>query len=338
MDQDSRRVPRLVGLSIAALLLLATLWAGYRGLLEWQLDRPLAGSAASFEIEKGDSLPRILRRLQERGIIEHAFWLQRAAQGGALGRHIRYGEYEISPGMTARDLLEMFVAGRVRQHAITIVEGWSFRDLIASLNRHPDLAPDAMGRSPEEIMALLGAAGQSPEGRFFPDTYFVSRGTSDLEVLRRAFAKMESVLAAEWASRSPGLPYATPYEALTLASIVEKETALAEERPQVAGVFIRRLQKKMRLQTDPTVIYGMGEAFQGNLRKDDLRRDTPYNTYTRSGLPPTPIALPGLAAIRAALHPDSGDSLYFVGRGDGSHVFSADLETHNQAVKQYQRR
>lgn len=325
-------------LSIVVVLVLA-LAGGLWAMARWSLDRPVRIPAAtSFEIGKGEGLPRIVHRLEEHGILAHPFWFERLARLQGIDKRLRFGEYEIRPDMTPREILDLFGAGRVRQHAVTVVEGWTFNDLITALNRHPDLAPEVMGKPPEEIMARLGAAGLAPEGRFFPDTYFVSRGTTDLEVLRRAYRRMEAVLAEEWPRRSAAAPYGSPYEALIMASIVEKETGKPEERPRIAGVFTRRLQKKMRLQTDPTVIYGMGAEYQGNIRKSDLHRDTPYNTYTRGGLPPTPIALPGLAAIRAALNPEPGDSLYFVARGDGSHVFSATLDEHSRAVDQFQKR
>jgi UPF0755 protein len=328
----------MVRLSLAAALVLGLLAGGCWGLWRWHLDRPLSLAAAhSFQVEKGDGVARIARRLKDEGILAHTFWFEQLARLQGSEKRIKFGEYEIQPNATPRQILELLTAGRVAQHAVTILEGWSFKDVIAALNRHPDLAPEVMGRSPEAIMARLGAPGQAPEGRFFPDTYFVSHGTTDLEVLRRAYAKMTAVLDEEWPKRAPNLPYATPYEALIMASIVEKETAKSEERPQVAGVFTRRLEKKMRLQTDPTVIYGMRDGYGGNIRKSDLRKDTPYNTYTRAGLPPTPIALPGLGAIRAALHPAGGDALYFVARGDGSHVFSATLDAHERAVDQFQR-
>jgi UPF0755 protein len=219
---------------------------------------------------------------------------------------------------------------------LTLVEGLTFRQALAAMFADPVLGGDLSRLSGEEIMDCLGRPGEHPEGRLFPDTYRYVRGSSALDLVRRAYARMETVLAEEWERRAEGLPLGTPYEALILASIVEKETGLAAERPQIAGVFVRRLQQGMKLQSDPTVVYGMGAAFDGDIRRSDLGADTPYNTYIHAGLPPTPIALPGREAIRAVLHPAPGDSLYFVAKGDGSHAFSATLEEHNRAVRQYQ--
>lgn len=338
-NENSRRIGRaayrLIGVALLALGLLAGgLWVDYRA----TVDSPMGNAeTACFEIGKGEGLARVAQNLAERGLLAKPLWFQVLAYIEGARSRLKYGEYEIPPGTTPRALLDKIVAGKVRQHPVTVVEGSTFADLLAVLARHPALAQEIAGKPHDEIMARLGAAGQAPEGRFFPDTYFVTKGTTDLDVLKRAYGKMQSVLDREWRERAEPLPFVSPYEALILASIVEKETARPEERPEVAGVFARRLAKGMRLQTDPTVIYGMGDGYAGNIRKVDLRRDTPYNTYTRSGLPPTPIALPGLSAIRAALHPGRGDSLYFVARGDGTHIFSATLEEHQRAVEQYQK-
>lgn len=336
-----RRAFLLIGYRLSGILVLLSslvigwLWMDYR----MTIDGPLAlESPAVFEIGKGDGLATIAHGLEARGILAKPVWFEVLAYTSGAHKRLKYGEYEIPVDATPRTVLDMFVAGKVLQHPITVVEGWRFSEMLASLALNPALNHQLAGKSPAEIMALLGAPGQPPEGRFFPDTYFVTKGTSDLEVLRRAHAKMGDILEREWRERSPQAPFASPYEALILASIVEKETARPEERPTVAGVFTRRLNKGMRLQTDPTVIYGMGAEFTGDIRKGDLLKDTPYNTYTRGGLPPTPIALPGLPAIHAALHPDNGGSLYFVARGDGSHIFSATLEEHRRAVEQFQKR
>jgi UPF0755 protein len=224
----------------------------------------------------------------------------------------------------------------VIQYPLTLVEGRTFRQALAVIASDPVLVADIGALTDEEIIARIGHPGVHPEGRLFPDTYLFPRGMGALDLVKRAYGRMEAVLAEEWDKRAPGLPFKDPYEALILASIVEKETGLAAERPEIAGVFVRRMQKGMRLQTDPTVIYGLGAAFDGNLRRVDLTTDTPYNTYTRGGLPPTPIALPGREAIHAVLHPAAGDSLYFVAKGDGSHAFSATLDEHNRAVRRYQ--
>lgn len=338
-QQDSEathpRHPRLIGAVVLAVSLgLGWLWMDYRQFVAQPL--PIH-TPAVVEIAKGEKIDGVTRDLVAQGVIHKPRWFQLLAYTSGAYRHLKYGEYEIPSGTTPRGLLDRLVAGKVRQHAITVVEGWTFADMLAELARQPALSPDAVCLSSAAIMARLGAAGEAPEGRFFPDTYFVTKGTPDIEVLKRAYDKMRTVLDREWRERSQRVALGSAYEALVLASIVEKETARPDERPVVAGVFLRRLDKGMRLQTDPTVIYGMGWNYAGDIRKDDLRRDTPYNTYTRAGLPPTPIALPGMAAIHAALHPDDGASLYFVARGDGSHVFSATLADHQRAVEQFQK-
>jgi UPF0755 protein len=232
--------------------------------------------------------------------------------------------------------LALFASGRSIQYPVTLVEGRRFRDVVGELAEVSVLEHELTGLSDAEVMERVGIDEAHPEGWLFPDTYLVVRGSTDVALLRRAYERMQEVLAEEWANRSEDLPLATPYDALILASIIEKETGVAEERPAIAGVFVRRLQRGMRLQTDPTVIYGMDDAFDGDIRRADLRRETPYNTYVIDGLPPTPIALPGREAIHAALHPADGDSLYFVARGDGRHYFSATLDEHNCAVRHYQ--
>ena len=250
---------------------------------------------------------------------------------------LKAGNYLFESGVTPYRLFEMLTNGDSTQIGITFIEGWTFRQMRDELNRHDGIKHIGMSLSDAEILRRIGAGESYPEGLFFPDTYYFSSNMSDLDILRRAYQAMQQKLEHAWKSRSSGLPYASPYEALIIASIVEKETGKAEERTQIAGVFLNRMKIGMRLQTDPTVIYGMGDKFDGNLRKQDLQNDTPYNTYTRTGLPPTPIAMPGMAAIEAALNPvkDSG-YLYFVGKGDGSHVFSKTLAEHNRAVSKYQ--
>jgi UPF0755 protein len=251
---------------------------------------------------------------------------------------IQAGSYEVEAGVTPWQLLDKLTRGDVSQGALLFVEGMNFRQLRAILDAHPELRHDTAGLSEAEILVLIGAEEKHPEGLFFPDTYLFTKRSSDVELLGRAYRAMQQRLAQAWEARAPGLPLKTPYEALILASIVEKETGLAEDRPLVASVFVNRLRIGMALQTDPTVIYGMGEKFDGNLRKRDLQTDTPYNTYRRPGLPPTPIAMPGQAALQAALQPAHSDKLYFVARGDGSSEFSRNLGEHNRAVTQYQKR
>jgi UPF0755 protein len=249
---------------------------------------------------------------------------------------VRAGEYQIETGMTADDLLEKFTQGSAIQYSLTVIEGWSFRQMLAAIAEDPVIEHTLEGKNNQEIMALIGHPELHPEGMFFPDTYRFPKGTSDIDFLQRAFQVMQNHLTREWNQRDSDLPLKSSYEALILASIIEKETGAGFERPLISGVFIRRLQKNMRLQTDPTIIYGLGEGFDGNIRFRDLKKDTPYNTYLHAGLTPTPIALPGLEAIRAALHPAKTDALYFVSKGDGTHHFSATLDEHNTAVRRYQ--
>ncbi len=252
---------------------------------------------------------------------------------------LQAGEYVIAPESTLAELLDNMVAGNVVQHNIAVIEGFTFRQALTAIQQHAIINSELDELSDEEIMKRLGHEGEHPEGRFYPDTYYISHGVTDLELLSRSYNRMENILQEEWQKRESGLPLKSAYEALILASIVEKESAIAEERPLIAGLFINRLRKKMRLQTDPTVIYGI-ENYDGNIRFRDLRKDTPYNTYTRSGLPPTPIALPGREAIHATLHPDKTKYLYFVAYGDGSgrHEFSTNLKDHEKAVDRYQRK
>ena len=311
------------------------------GYLLWQIDRWLHAplplkEPLTYELAPGSNFIRVVNDLARQGVVDQPRWLRWYGRLSGQASRIKAGEYLFEPGITPHGLLDAMVRGRVRQYALTIIEGWNFRQLMAAVNAHPALHHTLQGLDDAAIMARIGHPGEHPEGRFLPDTYLFPRGMPDTDFLARAHAAMDRVLAEEWANRAPNLPLKTPYEALILASIVEKETGLASERPAIAGVFIRRLRKGMRLQTDPTVIYGMGAAYQGNIRKRDLRTDTPYNTYRHAGLPPTPIAMPGRDAIHATLHPDNSDNLYFVSRGDGSHQFSATLEEHNRAVIKYQ--
>lgn len=261
---------------------------------------------------------------------------------GKLNRQetrLQAGEYVITNGTTLANLLDNMVAGNIIQHNITLIEGFTFQQILQIIHQNPVIKSELKGLSVQQIMKKIGHEGEHPEGRFYPDTYHISRGVTDTELLTRAYDEMQRILAQEWQKRDDGLPFKTPYEALIMASIVEKESAVAEERPLIAGLFVNRLRKKMRLQTDPTVIYGI-ENYDGNIRYRDLRKDTPYNTYTRSGLPPTPIALPGREAIHATLHPDKTEYLYFVAYGDnsGRHVFSTNLKDHEKAVDKYQRK
>jgi len=324
-------------LGILALLLVA---AG-AGLYAWvtsylaslvPIEQPVV-----FMVEQGSNLRTVARELHSRGVIEHPrLWVWVARAHGQASR-IHAGEYEVRPGATPATVLRQLVDGTVVLRELTVVEGSTYRDLRRALEQHRSVRKTLTGVADEELMERLGAPGEHPEGRFFPDTYRFAAGTTDFEILRQAHAQMKARLELAWKNRAADLPIDTPDEALTLASIVEKETGLESERPQVAGVFVRRLRLGMRLQSDPTVIYGLGEAYAGNIRRKHLRGDTPYNTYTRAGLPPTPIALPGEEALRAATRPDDTGAIYFVATGepDGSHFFSATLSEHNAAVRRF---
>jgi len=317
-----------------ALVLSGWVWTSYQQALDNTLN--LKTSEIDYSIKSGSTLTAVIYDLANKKIIKHPRYLLLYARINGLSKEMQAGDYRLTQNLTALDFLDNIFKGKVIQYSLTIIEGWSFKNLIDEINKHPHIKHTIGKLSREEIMERLGLAGQHPEGQFLPDTYHFPKQLTDIEFLKRAYISMQKVLKEEWNNRAVGLSYKTPYEALIMASIVEKETGLAKERDQIAGVFLRRLDKRMRLQTDPTVIYGMGDKFKGNLRKRDLLRDTPYNTYRRRGLPPTPIALPGREAIHAALHPAEGNALYFVSRGDGSHVFSATLKEHNKAVIKYQ--
>jgi UPF0755 protein len=328
---------------LGVLLLLAGGLAAAWVYSDWSrfVDAPLAigEDAEPLLIEQGTSFAGIVEQLRARQLsaADPLYWRALAERMG-VAKSLHAGEYALEPGLTPRDLLAKLARGEVLQRRFTIVEGWTFRELRAALAKEPLLAQETAALGDPEIMLKLGAPGIAPEGRFLPETYAYSRGDSDHDVLLRAKRAMDSALAEAWSSRAPDLPLKSPEEALVLASIVERETGVPEERPRIAGVFARRLKIGMLLQTDPTVIYGLGSAFTGNLTRAHLEADTPYNTYTRAGLPPTPIAMPGKAAIAAATQPAPGDELYFVARGDGSHEFTASLAAHNAAVAKYQLR
>ena len=300
---------------------------------------PMRVSAAgeSIDIGRGTSFKDIVHQLRAQGLTTSSplYWRLLAEKMHVAGR-LHAGEYAVVPGITPTELLNAMAQGKVMHRDVTIVDGWTFRDVLQTLAKADKLKHETNGLDDTAIMQKIGAAGQKPEGWFLPETYAYVKGDSDLDILRRAHDAMSKTLAALWAQRDPKLPLATPYEALILASIVQKESGRTDERPRVAGVFIRRLQKNMLLQADPSVIYGMGSSYAGSIHKSDLTTDTPYNTYTRLGLPPTPIAMPGKPAIEAALHPAAGNELYFVARGDGTHVFASTLEEQNRNVACYQ--
>ncbi len=309
------------------------------GWMEYQevLEQPVVQKQQLFEIKRGASINQIITALQEQKIAINPHWFRLIAYQNKLARKLKAGEYELQQGLTTPQLLTLFAEGKTRQYSITFPEGWSFKQIRQRLAKNPVLKQTLAEMDNETIMARLDAKYKHPEGLFFPDTYFFDKNTSDFSLLARAYKKMQQVLKEQWQQKEKDLPLKNAYEALILASIIEKETAVGSERDLISGVFTRRLRTGMLLQTDPTVIYGMGERYQGDIRYKDLREATPYNTYVIKGLPPTPIAMPGKEAIYAALHPAKGDSLYFVAKGDGTHVFSATLREHNNAVNKYQR-
>ena len=325
---------------LLAVLIFGAMAAGwfYRE-LENFADSPLQvkGADVTLDVPLGTSLPGIvtLLKAQTESSTPWPYWRALAWQMHVTSS-LHAGEYALSAELTPRSLLKRMAAGEVIQHKFTIVEGWNFKQLRLALAQQEKLQPTLAGLSDAEIMKKLGALDQAAEGRFLPETYVYLKGQADLDVLRRAHIAMQQQLDGLWSQRDSSLPLESSYHALILASIVEKETGRAEERPQIAGVFMRRLKLGMRLQTDPSVIYGLGDNYDGNIHRRDLDTDTPYNTYTRSGLPPTPIALPGKAALAAVMHPAPGNTLYFVARGDGTHQFSDTLEAHNTAVGKFQ--
>ncbi len=325
---------------IIGFILLIFSFLGGWAWLDYQtaMHKSVVSDTVYVEIEQGDSLTRITEKLLEQKLPVKPIWFTVIAYTTESAKKLKTGEYELAPGSTIPDILGLFVQGKTRQYAITFPEGWRFKEILAEMQKYPQIERTLNAIGPGGLLAELNSDSKHPEGLFFPDTYFFEKHTRDVAILKRAYDKMQQVLQQEWQNKADDLPFQNPYQALIMASIVEKETAAVEERPLIAGVFIRRLEKDMLLQTDPTVIYGMGEQYQGDIGFKDLKTQTPYNTYMIKGLPPTPIAMPGLGAIHAALHPDNGDSLYFVARGDGTHVFSSTLEDHNRAVDIFQRK
>lgn len=326
----------LTTLFLCLLLISVMLW--YQ--VNRYLDTPIhvTSKTNTLVIPNGTSLGKLAYQLTEKSVLTKPRWFIGYARLTDQTNKIKAGEYYLDEGMTPRALLHMVVSGKVVQHRITVVEGSTFRDMLQILGSQQGLNNTLLELSNEEIMERLGAKESHPEGLFFPDTYNYHNGMSDVDILQVAYGKMHKVLEKLWPDRAKNLPYETPYEALIMASIVEKETGVDSEREQIAGVFVRRLKQKMRLQTDPTVIYGLGSDYNGNLKRTHLKQTTPYNTYRIKGLPPTPIALPGERSIFAALHPDNSTNIYFVAKGDGSHVFASTLEEHNKNVDYYQRK
>ena len=326
--------------TLFALLVLALLVvAGSVLYVRHWLALPLAIGAEPVVVEvlPGQSLTAVARDLASRGLLTHPRLLALYGRFTGADSRLHAGEFALQPGTTPQGLLRAFVSGTVVQHSVTVVEGWTFRDLRKALAAAPTLEHTTRGLQDDAVMRLLGEVGMNPEGLFFPDTYLFGKGTRDIDLLRQSRDRMRKELAAAWASRQENLPLKDEYEVLILASIIERETGHPEERARIAGVFVERLRRGMRLQTDPTIIYGLGASFDGNLRRADLERDGPYNTYTRDGLPPTPIALPGAASLRAAVQPEVRGELFFVatGEGEGRHAFSKTLAEHEAAVRQY---
>lgn len=328
---------------VAAVLLLLLAAAGIAGWAWVGLNKPFVAppgeSLTLVTVDPGETWRGLMRRLVSEGRVENLSLVRAYLRVRHPGRQLSAGEYEIPAGEPLWRVLDRLVAGHTLQRSFTLVEGWNFRQVRAALAAEPRLRQTLKGLDDRAVMAKLGKAQWHPEGRFAPDTFFYSpRVSTDIDILRRSFAEQERRLAEAWSGRDDGLPYRSETELLTMASIVEKETGQARERPDIAGVFVRRLLKGMLLQTDPTVIYGLGDTYRGNLTREHLRTPTPYNTYLIAGLPPTPIAMPGREALQAAAHPASGDALYFVARGDGTHQFSATIGEHNAAVREFQLR
>lgn len=330
-----------IGIALLLITSVAMSWA-------WQdyhrfIEKPLVvQQPLVMDITSGSSFRSIIQQLNSQVNFQHPdiakLWFKILAHQQGLINQLKAGEYELPVDITAKEFLILLSRGAVRQHSITFPEGWTFKQLRQALEADNNLKSILTALSDAEILQKLNSDYTHPEGLFFPDTYRFEKHTTDLAILQQAYQKMQQVLSEQWASREQDLPLTADYEALILASIVEKESGVTFERPAIAGVFIRRLNKGMRLQTDPTVIYGMGDSYQGNIRKKDLQTLTPYNTYRIDGLPPTPIAMPGAEAINAVLHPAKGNSLYFVANGDGSHIFSATLKEHSRAVNKFQRK
>ncbi len=324
-------IRKLFALFFVALLALV-------GYAAWYALEPIAIGTypAEFRILPGSALRSAARQMEGNGIPVGRFQFEALARALGKTRDIKAGSYQLSEATTPLQLLDKLTRGDVTQGELTLIEGWTFRQLRAAMASNADLKRDSRELSDAEILKRINASEEHPEGLFFPDTYLFDKGSSDFEVLARAYRSMQRQLAAEWAARDPKAPYRSSYEALVMASVVEKETGSASERTMIASVLVNRLRIGMRLQADPTVIYGLGTSFDGNLRKRDLQADGPYNTYLRAGLPPTPISMPGLASLKAALHPAESQAVYYVSRGDGTSQFSRTLDEHNRAVSKYQ--
>jgi UPF0755 protein len=321
----------LLAITLAIILFIAWLY------LHVHSSITLPTTPYEFSIRPSSNLKQVAQHLADAGVIRTKWSLILLARYLNQESAIKAGDYQLTRNLTQIALLKYLTQGDAKQTEIKFIEGWTFAQLRKVLNEHPAIKSDTVDLTDQEILQRIGASEVAAEGLFFPDTYYFIKGDSDISILQRAYQTMQNYLHASWALRTESLPLATPYEALILASIIEKETGIASDRAEIAGVFINRLRKGMRLQTDPTIIYGLGQQFDGNLRKQDLLADQAYNTYTRAGLPPTPIALPSLASIRAALNPAETDALYFVAKGNGESQFSTNLTEHNKAVNKYQK-
>lgn len=325
-------IKTIISLGIISLLCV-TAWLFYYANTALPLEQP----STKVTIEANSSLGAITNQLVAAGVLKQGFPFKLLARIVGKESTLKAGEYQLENDITPMQLLALLSkGGQTPQATITLIEGKTFKEMRQQLSQHQDVKQTIGQLSDTKVLSAIGASETHPEGLFFPDTYFFDPSTSDIDILKRAYTSMQKHLADSWEHRAPDLPYKNSYEALIMASIIEKETGQASERAEIGGVFVNRLRINMRLQTDPTVIYGMGDKFDGNIRRKDLHKDTRYNTYTRYGLPPTPIAMPSLASIEAALHPAETKSLYFVGKGDGSHAFSATLAQHNRAVREYQ--
>ena len=320
-------------IAVIFIVTLISIYLDYKRFLNAPLN---ISTSLIFTIDSGSSFKDLNKKLKSYDILDKPYYFEFYARYSGYAKKIQSGEYQLSPGLTPIKIINIFVSGDVIQHSITLLEGWTIKDIKKEISSNTVLIKNLTDYSSDSLLKKIKITESNVEGLFFPDTYYFTKGASDIELLQRAYRRGKAILEKEWESRDAGLPYKNDYDALIMASIIEKETALASERAMIAGVFVRRLKNNMKLQTDPTVIYAMGIKYDGNIRKKDLRIDSPYNTYRYNGLPPTPIALAGREAIHAALHPENDDTLYFVSKKDGSHYFSKTLYEHNKAVKKYQ--
>lgn len=326
---------QVVSLSILVIFCLI-IWQLYSSWHRYTTTPILTGNQpVKFVLTAGTPIKRFAKDLYQEGIIKHPKLFVLMARLKNATRKIQAGQYEVTPTTTPKQLLQKLIDGKVILRELTIVEGWTFSELMAAMDKNAYLVHSLKNKTPKEVMAAIGHSGQSPEGLFYPDTYLFGAGVNDVEILRKSYQRMADLLQADWKGRATDLPYKNVYQALIAASLIQRETSFADEKPKIAGVIVRRLKRGMRLQIDPTVIYALGKKYNGKITREDLKVKSPYNTYINKGLPPTPIAFPDSASIYAALHPDKGKALYFVAKGDGSHVFSDTLAAHDAAIRKY---